>query len=143
MISSCDTMSQENRILSHNDLPTTVNKLKTIIQKKGLTHFSTIDHQANAEGVGLDLLPESLVIFGNPKAGTTLMKCNPAIGLELPLRILIQTNDQDETIIHTSNLMSWQRKYNINQKRCLEILMKTQKTMDEIIRDITEDVFDT
>ena len=33
--------------------------------------------------------PEQMLIFGNPKAGTPLMVAVPAIGLDLPMKVLV------------------------------------------------------
>lgn len=32
--------------------------------------------------------PTELIIFGNPKGGTSLVLCSPAYGIDLPLRVL-------------------------------------------------------
>jgi uncharacterized protein (DUF302 family) len=48
-------------------------RLKRSIESKGFTVFADIDHQANAESVGLDLPASRVLIFGNPVAGTKLM----------------------------------------------------------------------
>jgi uncharacterized protein (DUF302 family) len=37
----------------------------------------------------LELADEEVVLFGNPRAGTPLMRSDPRIGVELPLRMLI------------------------------------------------------
>jgi uncharacterized protein (DUF302 family) len=36
----------------------------------------------------MELPPEEVVIFGNPRAGTLLMQHDPRVGLDLPLRVL-------------------------------------------------------
>jgi uncharacterized protein (DUF302 family) len=59
------------------------------ITRRGLTVFARIDHAAAARSAGLDLPPEEVVIFGNPQAGTPLMRRDPKVGYELPLRILL------------------------------------------------------
>ncbi len=58
-----------------------------------------IDHQAAAKKVNMDLNYEKVVMFGNPKLGTLLMKKNPLIGLDLPLKILIWQNKNKETFV--------------------------------------------
>jgi len=51
--------------------------------------FATIDQQAEARAVGLPLPPTTLIVFGNPKAGTPLMAARPQSGLDLPLKVLV------------------------------------------------------
>lgn len=67
----------------------TVDRLKSLLGKKGIQAFADIDHAAAAKQVGLSLRPTRVVIFGNPQAGTPLMQSQQTIGLDLPLRVLI------------------------------------------------------
>jgi len=78
---------------SHN-VPVTADRLESILKEKGMTVFSRIDHAAGAAGIGETLRPTILLIFGNPKIGTDLMKCGHAAGIDLPLKALIR---EDET----------------------------------------------
>ncbi len=71
---------------SNASFSVTRSRLLAAISSRGLTNFIEIDHRANAARAGLDLAPNSVIIFGNPKAGTALMKADPAIGKSLPLR---------------------------------------------------------
>jgi uncharacterized protein (DUF302 family) len=71
----------------------TAARLAEAIKRHGLTVFARIDHAAAAHGVGLELPPEEVVVFGNPQAGTALMQRDPRIGYELPLRMLVWQED--------------------------------------------------
>ena len=62
---------------STHDVPTTTDKLVAALEKKGMGIFARIDHAAGAKKVDMTLEPTELVIFGNPKIGTALMKCGP------------------------------------------------------------------
>lgn len=74
--------------LSQYSVPVTIDRLETVLQLKGITIFARIDQQAEAEKVGLSLCPTQLLLFGNPKAGTSLMVAQPTIALDLPLKVL-------------------------------------------------------
>ena len=74
---------------SKHSVEQTVQKLKSILQSKGVTLFVLIDHSGEAEKVGMKMLPTKLLIFGNPKAGTPLMLAAPSIAIDLPLKILV------------------------------------------------------
>ena len=65
-----------------------LDRLDAALAAKGITVFARIDHAAGAASVGMPLRPTSVVIFGNPRAGTPLMQAEQLIGLDLPLRIL-------------------------------------------------------
>lgn len=68
----------------------TVNRLKNILQDKGIMLFVLVDHSGEAEKVGMKMPSTKLLIFGNPKAGTPLMLARPTIAIDLPLKILIR-----------------------------------------------------
>ena len=74
---------------SQHSVEQTVERLKNILQSKGIALFAVIDHSGEAEKVGMKMPPTKLVIFGNPKAGTPLMLAAPSIAIDLPLKILI------------------------------------------------------
>jgi len=74
---------------SKHSVDQTVEKLKTILQAKGVTLFALVDHSGEAEKVGLRMPPTKLLIFGNPKAGTPLMLAAPSVAIDLPLKILV------------------------------------------------------
>jgi uncharacterized protein (DUF302 family) len=74
---------------SNHSVDETVEKLKNILQSKGVTLFALIDHSGEAEKVGMKMRPTKLLIFGSPKAGTPLMLAAPSIAIDLPLKILV------------------------------------------------------
>ncbi|HEY4807785.1 MAG TPA: DUF302 domain-containing protein [Roseiarcus sp.] len=87
------------RIPSHHSVDETVDKLKTILQSKGVTLFALIDHSGEAEKVGMKMPPTKLLIFGNPKGGTPLMLAAPSIAIDLPLKILVAEDSQGQVWI--------------------------------------------
>jgi uncharacterized protein (DUF302 family) len=74
---------------SNHSVDETVQKLKAIIQAKGLTLFAVVDHSGEAEKAGMHMQPTKLLIFGSPKAGTPLMLAAPSVAIDLPLKILV------------------------------------------------------
>ena len=76
-------------IPSAHTVDQTVEKLKAMLQTKGVTLFAVIDHSGEAEKVGLKMPPTKVLIFGNPKGGTPLMLAAPSIAIDLPLKILV------------------------------------------------------
>jgi uncharacterized protein (DUF302 family) len=55
---------------SNHSVEETVEKLKAILQSKGITIFALIDHSGEAIKAGMKMRPTKLLIFGNPKSGT-------------------------------------------------------------------------
>lgn len=74
----------------------TVQRLKGALEKKGIRIFAHVDHRKNAQGVGLELRQAELLIFGNPRLGTPLMRANPTVGIDLPMKILVWQDAQGQ-----------------------------------------------
>jgi uncharacterized protein (DUF302 family) len=91
----------------------TVEKLKEILQAKGVTLFALIDHSGEAAKVGLKMRPTKLLIFGNPKAGTPLMITVPSSAIDLPLKILIWQDAQEKVWIAYNSPVYLQERHNL------------------------------
>lgn len=84
---------------SADDFATTTQRLEAAIAEEGLTLLTTIDHAENAENVGLELLPTTVYLFGNPEAGTPLMQAASTFGLDLPQRMLVWENEDGDVFV--------------------------------------------
>ena len=88
----------------------TVEKLRQILQAKGVTLFAIIDHSGEAAKAGLIMPNTKLIIFGNPKAGTPAMLAAPSIAIDLPLKILVaEDKDGRASISYNSTLFLAER----------------------------------
>ena len=76
-------------VKSSQDVKRTADQLVDILNSKGMTVFNRISHSDAAQRVGIQLRDTELVIFGNPKAGSPLMKCQQSIAIDLPQKALI------------------------------------------------------
>jgi uncharacterized protein (DUF302 family) len=79
---------------SNHSFDETVQRVKNILQSKGITLFVVIDHSGEAERVRMKMPPTRLIIFGNPEGGTPLMLAAPSIAIDLPLKILVWQDAQ-------------------------------------------------
>jgi uncharacterized protein (DUF302 family)/uncharacterized membrane protein YidH (DUF202 family) len=79
---------------SNHSVDQIVEKLKDLLQAKGITLFAFVDHSGEAEKVGMKMRPTKLLIFGSPKAGTPLMLAAPSTAIDLPLKILVWEDGQ-------------------------------------------------
>jgi uncharacterized protein (DUF302 family) len=77
----------------------TVARLLELLESKGIKVFTVIDQQAEARAVGLDLRATTLVIFGNPAAGTGVMVASPLAALDLPLKVLVWAEPGQGTLV--------------------------------------------
>ncbi len=74
---------------SNHSVAETVDRVKSILEARGLTLFALVDHSGEAEKAGMKMPPTKLLIFGSPKAGTPLMLATPSVAIDLPLKILV------------------------------------------------------
>lgn len=109
-------MSQASGIidnLSHHTVDETVERLKGILQGKGVALFAIVDHSAEAEKVGLKMRPTKLLIFGSPKAGTPLMQAAPSLAIDLPLKILVWEDGQGKVWVSYNSPTYLQRRHGV------------------------------
>jgi len=71
----------------------TVNRITTDIENSELTLMTTVDHAENAASVDMDLPPTTLLIFGNPAAGTPLIQASRTVAIDLPQKMLVWDDD--------------------------------------------------
>jgi len=90
----------------------TLSRLLEPTAHRGLTVFAQIDHAEAAREVGMELADEAVVVIGNPRAGTPLMRGDPKIGIELPLRMLVW-NDGEDTMVGYNDPRDLSRLYQV------------------------------
>lgn len=77
------------RIPSQYSVAVTLDRLESLLKEHAIKVFARIDFSGDAGRAGLSMRPEQLLIFGNPKAGTPLMRAAATVGLDLPLKALV------------------------------------------------------
>jgi len=128
ILTSCVAAASENSELglttvkSKFSVKDTTRRLINILNNKKMTVFNQVDHDKNAESVGLELPETKLVIFGNPKMGTKLMQCAPSVAIDLPLKFLINTDGNGQVWISYNAPQYLLERHNI--KGCDAIVAK-------------------
>jgi uncharacterized protein (DUF302 family) len=97
---------------SNQSVDATVEKLKAILQGKGITLFALIDHSGEAAKAGMQMRPTKLLIFGSPKAGTPLMLAAPSTAIDLPLKLLVAEDPSGKTWISYNSASYLQQRHN-------------------------------
>lgn len=78
----------------------TIAALETSINaNENISIFAQVDHQANASGIGEELRPTRVTLFGNPRLGTPLMQLNQLAGLDLPQKMFAWTDEDGQSQI--------------------------------------------
>jgi uncharacterized protein (DUF302 family) len=84
--------------VSPRSVSETVARFTDLLNAKGVRLFSVIDQAAEARQVGLELRDTTLVLFGNPRAGTPVMVASPLAALDLPLKVLIWADEKQTNV---------------------------------------------
>lgn len=66
----------------------TMDRLVNELNKRHIRIFARIDYQANAKEVGVNLRPETLLVFSKLSHSSPLVKEAPMFGVYLPMRVL-------------------------------------------------------
>ena len=82
---------------SKHDQAQTLDRLVAAVTGRGAAVLGRVDHAKAAASAGLSLHPTEVVLFGNPRSGTPLMKTTQTMGIDLPLRALVWTDASGTT----------------------------------------------
>jgi uncharacterized protein (DUF302 family) len=92
-----ETQSAEDgivRVSSAYPFGETIERVKGDIAAKGILFFQAIDQAKLAADAGIKLEPSTLLVFGNPPLGTLFITAKPQAGLDWPVRLLVQQDEQ-------------------------------------------------
>lgn len=114
-------------VKSNHSVADTAARLEAVLLEKGMNVFARIDHAAGAAKVEMELGPTELVIFGNPKVGTPLMKCGPTIALDLPQKALVWEDGDGEVWLAYNHPDYLAKRHGL--EGCEEVLAKVSKAL--------------
>ena len=88
------------RLQSPDDVATTFDRLRTAVdQDPAFTVAVRLNHAENAAGVGLDLPPTHLLVFGSPTLSTPLMIDEASAAIDLPQKMLVYEDDAGDVFV--------------------------------------------
>lgn len=79
-----------------------INLKATLSKNENIEIVQEIDHGKNAASVGMELPPTKVILFGNPKLGTSLMQKDQLAGLDLPLKVLFYEDQNSVFVMYNS-----------------------------------------
>ena len=123
----------EPHILRHDsaaDFETTLANARAAVDARGFKTFAVIDHAAGAASIGEALPATTLIIFGNPKGGTPVMQAEQAMGLELPLKMLVAESNDGVTLVWRDMAHSF-REYGISDHPAADKMNAALKAIAE------------
>lgn len=115
----------------------TADRMERILINKGMTIFNRINHSKNAGKIGFELRETELIIFGNPKSGSPLMKCQQSMALDLPQKALIWQDENNKVWISYNDPRYLQKRYNV--KNCEKVFSKVEKILANIAKLTSQD----
>jgi uncharacterized protein (DUF302 family) len=115
----------------------TASRLENVLNEKGMTIFARINHSAGARKVGIDLGETEIIIFGNPKAGSPLMKCQQTVAIDLPQKALIWEDIKGKVWLSYNAPSYLAKRHKI--KGCEEALTKVEKALAGITKAATSE----
>jgi uncharacterized protein (DUF302 family) len=113
------TLSSDRGIVnlqSSHSVDQTVDRVKGMLDAKGITLFALVDHSGEAEKVGMKMPPTRLLIFGNPKGGTPLMLAAPSVAIDLPLKILVWEDSEGKVWVSYNSPAYLQERHGLPQE---------------------------
>jgi len=117
-------------VKSQFNVKTTADRLEKILNKKGMTIFNRIKHSQSAAKIGIEIRETELIIFGNPKAGSPLMKCHQSIAIDLPQKALIWIDKNNVVWISYNDITYLKNRHNI--QGCQKVISKVGKILANI-----------
>ena len=114
----------------------TADRLESILKKKGMTIFNRVKHSESASNVGVELRKTELIIFGNPKVGSPLMKCQQTIAIDLPQKALIWEDDNATVWVSYNDPQYLKTRHNVTG--CEKVISKIEKALSGITKAATQ-----
>ncbi|WP_165856862.1 DUF302 domain-containing protein [Marinobacter sp. JSM 1782161] len=118
-------------VQSPHSVETTADNLEAVLDAKGMTVFTRIDHALGAREAGLDLRPTEVVIFGNPKVGTPLMQCTQSVAIDLPQKALIWQDAEGQVWVGYNDPQYLKERHDI--EGCDEVVGKIEKALGALV----------
>ena len=119
-------------VQSNFNVEETANRMEIVLKEKGMTVFKRIKHSEAANKVGVELRDTELIIFGNPKVGSLLMKNQQSVAIDLPFKALIWEDDNAKVWISYNDPRDMEKRHNITD--CEKIISKIEKALAGIAK---------
>ena len=100
-------------VVSAFSVEETADRMESILNKKGMTIFQRIKHSEAAGKVDVPLRETELIIFGNPKIGSKLMKCQQSVAIDLPQKALIWNDENNKVWISYNDPRYLEQRHNV------------------------------
>ena len=123
-------------VVSAAPFDSTLARLERAAVVMGLTVAAMVDHAATTKRAGLTLRPTTLIIAGNPAAGTPLMLADQTMAVELPLRFLVWQGEDGRARVTYDPIKSIAARHKLTGRD--ELLTRMAGAIESIVQDATK-----
>jgi len=120
---------------SSHSVKETMDKFETLVKSKDMDVFARVDHTKNAAGVDMKMNEAEVLIFGNPKGGTVIMKKDPAVALDLPLKVAVYKDNDGKVWLSYRNPQDLAKDYDVAG---VPVLGKVETGLDKLTTAVTK-----
>ncbi len=120
---------------SAHSVKETMDKFEALVKSKGMGIFARVDHTKNAAGVDMQMNDAEVLIFGNPKGGTVIMKKDPAAALDLPLRVAVFKDNDDKVWLSYHNPQDLKTSYDVAG---VPVMDNVEAALDKLTTAVTK-----
>ncbi|MFO7882953.1 MAG: DUF302 domain-containing protein [Kosmotogaceae bacterium] len=130
-VSSCSTDGMID-VKSSFGVKETADRLESVLKEKGMTIFNRVNHSGAAKKIGVELRETELIIFGNPKVGSPLMKCQQSVAIDLPQKALIWKDSEGNTWISYNDPKYLKKRHGLSNYE--EVISKIEEALAGIAK---------
>ena len=111
----------------------TLERVEPAVEARGLFVMKVVDHAAAAKQFGQDLIPNTVVLFGNPKIGSQVMTCAPRAGIDLPQKLMVWEEDGAVFVAYNDpQHLVWRHSI----EGCEDLLARVAESLDGLAREV-------
>jgi uncharacterized protein (DUF302 family) len=115
---------------SMHSVSVTLDRLESLLKKKGITVAMRWKHSEKAAGVNIKMRDTELLVFGNPKLGSHLMTSKQTAAIDLPMKAIAWKDDKGQVWIAYNDPMYIARRHAIDDRP--EQLKKMSGALDKL-----------
>jgi uncharacterized protein (DUF302 family) len=110
-------------------------KLQDEIKKQGFAISGVVEHKKIADENNITIRPQKIITYTDPKIASTLISCNPTMGMEVPFKVLVWQDYEGKVYIEYINPEYWSLTHNIKDQKCLALVNGIKADIEEAVKN--------
>ncbi len=108
----------------------TIDRLESVLKKKGISIVTRWNHSEKAAGVDIPLRDTELLLFGNPALGSHMFTSQQTAGIDLPMKALAWKDENGQVWLGYNDPQYIADRHGISNRS--EIIAKMQGALDKL-----------